>query len=214
MKRRTHFLRTAFGFLLSLFMLTPFAMIVLNSFKTKKEAAELGLALPKQWNILENYRAVMETGVLHAFRNSCIVTCLSVLLIILLSALAAFILQRRNTRFSRKLTTFFVLGLIVPGQIIPTYMLCSYLHLKTFAGAAAVLTAANPAAWNISVSGCAQEHSPRHRRGGNSGWLRLADALFSRRFPAAQAHDGDALYPDVYEHLERFRDDDLFPEHV
>ena len=34
MKRRTHFLRTAFGFLLSLFMLTPFAMIVLNSFKT------------------------------------------------------------------------------------------------------------------------------------------------------------------------------------
>ena len=143
MKRRTHFLRTAFGFLLSLFMLTPFAMIVLNSFKTKKEAAELGLALPKQWNILENYRAVMETGVLHAFRNSCIVTCLSVLLSILLSALAAFILQRRNTRFSRKLTTFFVLGLIVPGQIIPTYMLCSYLHLKTFAGAAAVLTAAN-----------------------------------------------------------------------
>ena len=47
MKRRTHFLRTAVGFLLSLFMLTPFAMIVLNSFKTKKEAAELGLALPK-----------------------------------------------------------------------------------------------------------------------------------------------------------------------
>ena len=120
MKRRTHFLRTAVGFLLSLFMLTPFAMIVLNSFKTKKEAAELGLALPKQWNILENYRAVMETGVLHAFRNSCIVTCLSVLLIILLSALAAFILQRRNTPVIRTLTTFFELGLNVPGQISPT----------------------------------------------------------------------------------------------
>ena len=211
MKQRTHFLRTAFGFLLSLFMLTPFSMIVLNSFKTKKEAAELGLALPKQWNILENYRAVMETGVLHAFRNSCIVTCLSVLLIILLSALAAFILQRRNTRFSRKLTTFFVLGLIVPGQIIPTYMLCSYLHLKTFAGAAAVLTAANLPLGTFLYLG-ALKSIPR--RGGNSGWLRLADALFSRRFPAAQAHDGDALYPDVYEHLERFRDDDLFPEHV
>ena len=153
MKRRTHFLRTAVGFLLSLFMLTPFAMIVLNSFKTKKEAAELGLALPKQWNILENYRAVMGLVKVRLYRPfsaehllraiPASVTCLSVLLIILLSALAAFILQRRNTRFSRKLTTFFVLGLIVPGQIIPTYMLCSYLHLKTFAGAAAVLTAAN-----------------------------------------------------------------------
>ena len=71
-KKHTHILRTLFGFALSLLMLVPFAMIVLNSFKNKKEAAQMGLALPKQWNIIENYRAVMETGVVHAFRNSCI----------------------------------------------------------------------------------------------------------------------------------------------
>lgn len=79
-KKHTHILRTLFGFALSLLMLVPFVMIVLNSFKNKKEAAQMGLALPKQWNIIENYRAVMETGVVHAFRNSCIVTLLSVLL--------------------------------------------------------------------------------------------------------------------------------------
>ena len=62
---------------------------------------------------------------------------------ILLGALAAFVLQRRNTKVSQKIITFFVIGLIIPGQIIPTYMLCNYLHLKTFIGAAAVLTAAN-----------------------------------------------------------------------
>ena len=142
-KKHTHILRTLFGFALSLLMLVPFAMIVLNSFKNKKEAAQMGLALPKQWNIIENYRAVMETGVVHAFINSCIVTLLSVLLIVLFSALAAFVLQRRNTKVSQKIITFFVIGLIIPGQIIPTYMLCNYLHLKTFIGAAAVLTAAN-----------------------------------------------------------------------
>ena len=142
-KKHTHILRTLFGFALSLLMLVPFAMIVMNSFKNKKEAAQMGLALPKQWNIIENYRAVMETGVVHAFRNSCIVTLLSVLLIVLFSALAAFVLQRRNTKVSQKIITFFVIGLIIPGQIIPTYMLCNYLHLKTFIGAAAVLTAAN-----------------------------------------------------------------------
>lgn len=142
-KKHTHILRTLFGFALSLLMLVPFAMIVQNSFKNKKEAAQMGLALPKQWNIIENYRAVMETGVVHAFRNSCIVTLLSVLLIVLFSALAAFVLQRRNTKVSQKIITFFVIGLIIPGQIIPTYMLCNYLHLKTFIGAAAVLTAAN-----------------------------------------------------------------------
>ena len=143
MKKHSGMFRSALGLILSLFMLVPFIMIILNSFKTKKESAELGLRLPKQWNFLENYSVVMSSGILHAFRNSCFVTCLSVLLIILFSAIAAFVLQRRGTKLSKKLITFFVIGLIVPGQIIPTYMLCSLLHLKTFFGAAAVLTAAN-----------------------------------------------------------------------
>ena len=143
MKKYGNIFRSALGLILSLFMLVPFIMIILNSFKTKKESAELGLGFPKQWNFLENYSVVMSSGILRAFRNSCLVTCLSVLLIILVCAIAAFVLQRRGTRLSKKLITFFVIGLIVPGQIIPTYMLCSLLHLKTFIGAAAVLTAAN-----------------------------------------------------------------------
>lgn len=143
MKKYSDMFRSALGLILSLFMLVPFIMIILNSFKTKKESAELGLEFPKQWNFRENYSVVMSSGILHAFRNSCFVTCLSVLLIILVSAIAAFVLQRRGTKLSKKFITFFVIGLIVPGQIIPTYMLCSFLHLKTFFGAAAVLTAAN-----------------------------------------------------------------------
>ena len=143
MKKYSDMFRSALGLISSLFMLVPFIMIILNSFKTKKESAELGLEFPKQWNFRENYSVVMSSGILHAFCNSCFVTCLSVLLIILVSAIAAFVLQRRGTKLSKQLITFFVIGLIVPGQIIPTYMLCSFLHLKTFFGAAAVLTAAN-----------------------------------------------------------------------
>ena len=103
-----------------------------------------------------------------------------------------------------------MLGLIVPGQIIPTYMLCSYLHLKTFAGAAAVLTAANLPLGTFLYLG-ALKSIPR-----DIDEAAILDGCGSLTlfFPAAQAHDGDALYPDVYEHLERFRDDDLFPEHV
>lgn len=54
-------------FILSLLVLVPFAMILLNSFKTKKGAAEMNLSFPSQWNVLENYKAVMGTGVLHSF---------------------------------------------------------------------------------------------------------------------------------------------------
>lgn len=56
MKQRTHFLRTAFGFLLSLFMLTPFAMIVLNSFKTKKRRQSL------DWHFRSSGTSLKTTG--------------------------------------------------------------------------------------------------------------------------------------------------------
>ncbi len=143
MKKYAHIWRSLAGIALSMLMLIPFVMIVLNSFKNKKEAARMGLEFPEQWSIIENYSTVMKNGIARAFGNSCTVTFLSVFLIILFSALAAFVLQRRNTKMSRKIITFFVIGLIIPGQIIPTYMLCNYLRLKTFLGAAAVLTAAN-----------------------------------------------------------------------
>lgn len=143
MKKWISSLRSLIALVISVVVVAPFGVIILNSFKTKKEAAEMGFSLPTQWNIIENYKEVFETGVLNAFRNSCIVTLLSVALIILLSATAAYVLQRRGTSVAKKLTTYFVIGLIIPGQIIPTYIICSYLHLKTFLGAAMVLTAAN-----------------------------------------------------------------------
>lgn len=143
MKKLSSSLRSIFALLISAVVVAPFGVIILNSFKTKKEASEMSISLPTQWNILENYKEVFDTGVMNAFRNSCIVTFLSVFLIILLSATAAYALQRRGTKLARKLTTYFVIGLIIPGQIIPTYIICNYLHLKTFLGAAMVLTAAN-----------------------------------------------------------------------
>jgi raffinose/stachyose/melibiose transport system permease protein len=124
-------------------VITPFGVIILNSFKNKKEAAEMTLSLPTDWNIINNYSEVLQTGIVKAFGNSCFITLLSVTLIIVTTALAAFVLQRRATKAMSRLTSLFIIGLIIPGQIIPTYIICNYLHLSTFLGAAVVLTAAN-----------------------------------------------------------------------
>lgn len=131
------------GIVISMLVVAPFCVIILNSLKTKKEAAEMTLSLPAHFNALENYTEVFKTGLSRAFGNSCIITLLSLFLIILNSALAAFVLQRRGTKFTKRLATLFIIGLILPGQIIPTYMICNFLQLKTFLGAATVLTAAN-----------------------------------------------------------------------
>ncbi len=143
MKRLVSYLRTVLAILLSLLVVSPFGVIMLNSLKNKKEAAEMTLALPTEWNILGNYAEVYKTGILKAFGNSTFITLLSVALIILTTALASFVLQRRGTVAMNRLKTLFVIGLVIPGQIIPTYMICNFLHLKTFLGAALVLTATN-----------------------------------------------------------------------
>lgn len=69
MKKHSDIFRSALGLILSLFMLVPFIMIILNSFKTKKESAELGLGLPKQWNFLENFfaKCLILTGCCHYY---------------------------------------------------------------------------------------------------------------------------------------------------
>jgi raffinose/stachyose/melibiose transport system permease protein len=143
MKKITPFIRSILGILLSLLVVLPFLAILLNSFKTKKEAAEMTIALPTEWNIVNNYVEVFQTGLLKAFGNSTLVTLLSVTLIILTTALASFVLQRRQTAAMSRLKTLFIIGLILPGQIIPTYMICNFLGVKSFLGAAVVLTAAN-----------------------------------------------------------------------
>ena len=45
-------------FLLSLLILVPVCIVVLNSFKTQGEAASFTLSLPTKW-IMDNYREVL-----------------------------------------------------------------------------------------------------------------------------------------------------------
>ena len=134
MKRKAkHLGLELIGLVLSLIVLIPFYMLIINSGKTKEEAALVGLSLPTEWNFLKNYAEMFSAGRLGvAFKNSVLLTVPSVLLVILLCAATAFVLQRRRGRASSVLSTFIVLGLFIPGQIIPTYFICYYLHLPSF----------------------------------------------------------------------------------
>lgn len=129
---------------LSLIVLVPFFMLVINSFKSKEEAALVNLSLPTDWQAFANYAEMFRVGKLGtAFKNSVLLTVPSVLAIVFLCAATAFVLQRRRGRVSSVFSTFIVLGLFIPGQIIPTYFVCYYLHLPSFLAASLVMIAAN-----------------------------------------------------------------------
>lgn len=105
------FFRNALAWVMSLIMLVPISLVVVNSFKTKGEASTMTFALPKEW-MFENYSMVVKQGdLIQAFFNSILYSVVAVVFIVLFASMAAYVLSRRRTRFSNGLYIYIVLGL-------------------------------------------------------------------------------------------------------
>lgn len=115
--------------LLALVVLVPFLIILINSFKGIREAALFQLSLPSEWEF-SNYAAVFEQGnILRGFRNSFFISACVVFCVNLFASMAAFVIQRRNTRMMRWVYYLFIVGLIMPVSIVPTIKLMMDLHI-------------------------------------------------------------------------------------
>lgn len=88
-------------------------------------------SLPKS-PTLHNYREAWTTAKIGTFfLNSLLVTVVSVGATVIVSAMAAYVLARVKFRGNSALTTFFLLGLMIPGflVVVPLYFLLRDLHL-------------------------------------------------------------------------------------
>jgi raffinose/stachyose/melibiose transport system permease protein len=116
----------------------PFIFIVLTAAKDKVDASSLNFSLPLHFQLLDNIGAVIAARnyvMVTALINSTILTVGSVFLIVVLSALIAYVLQRRQDRSSRVVATFVLAGLIIPPAVVPTIFVLQTLHLfKTIVG--------------------------------------------------------------------------------
>lgn len=131
--------------LISMVVAIPSVLILLNSFKNQQEAADLNLSLPKVWEIWDNYSTVFrEAHIGKAFGNTILVTGVSVIGVILLCSLSAYIIQRRNDAFCRFLRSLLLTGMILPISIITTYMFLQQIHLTgNYAGIILLYIATN-----------------------------------------------------------------------
>jgi raffinose/stachyose/melibiose transport system permease protein len=116
----------------------PFAFIFLTAAKTRAEAALFQFTWPSQFQLLENLREVLTFGDYRMFRalwNSTLLTVGSVTLIVLLSALVAFVMQRRQDRVASIASSVMLAGLIIPPAVVPTIFLLQWLGIyKTLFG--------------------------------------------------------------------------------
>lgn len=116
----------------------PFVFILLTASKTVSESARLGFTLPTTWEILGNLGQVLSARngmMVNAMRNSLLLTVSSVTLIVFLSAMVGYLLQRRQDRWATLASALMLAGLVVPPAIVPTiYVLQSIGLFKTLFG--------------------------------------------------------------------------------
>ncbi|HZM22481.1 MAG TPA: carbohydrate ABC transporter permease [Anaerolineales bacterium] len=116
----------------------PFIFIFLTAAKTRGEAALFQFTWPSEFQLIENIREVLTFGDYRMFRalwNSTVLTVGSVTLIVLFSALVAFVMQRRRDRMASLVSSIMLAGLIIPPAVVPTIFLLQWLGIyKTLFG--------------------------------------------------------------------------------
>lgn len=104
----------------------PFAFIFVTASKDSVEANFLQFSLPERWRIIENIQQVFAANdymLIRAFANSILLTVLSVLFLVSLTAMTAWVVERRGGALAKIANTFVMLGLIIPPAVVPTIFL-------------------------------------------------------------------------------------------
>jgi raffinose/stachyose/melibiose transport system permease protein len=118
--------------------IVPFIFILLTASKTRQEAGLFRFSWPSEFQLIENIRDVLVFGdnrMFLALWNSTLLTVGSVVLIVLFSALVAFVMQRRNDRVAAVVSSIMLAGLIIPPAVVPTIFLLQWLGIyKTLFG--------------------------------------------------------------------------------
>jgi raffinose/stachyose/melibiose transport system permease protein len=118
--------------------IVPFIFMLMTASKTPQEAALLRFNWPDEFRLFENVREVLAFGDQRMYRallNSTILTITSVTLIVFLSALVGFVMQRRQDRTASFVGSVMLAGLIIPPSVVPTIFVLQWLGIyKTLFG--------------------------------------------------------------------------------
>jgi raffinose/stachyose/melibiose transport system permease protein len=110
----------------------PFVFIVLTAVKNRQQSADLDFSWPHQFRIVQNFVEVVQARdymLVIAFINSTILTVASVAGMVVLAAMAGFVLQRRKSRWNPFINFLVLSGLIIPPAVVPTIWVLQKLGL-------------------------------------------------------------------------------------
>jgi raffinose/stachyose/melibiose transport system permease protein len=106
------------GLFLGLVWLSPFYLMIVNSFKSKREIFSDTLKLPEGLNFDNYIEAFNELTFLKTFMNSLLITVIGVAIIIVFSSMAAYALSRNKGKMSTIIFFVFVAAMLIPFQSV------------------------------------------------------------------------------------------------
>lgn len=104
--------------LLALLFLSPIYIMIVNSFKTRAELYDNALALPQSFSFQYFEAAMKKMNFLTVLGNSTFVTVVTVIFVIVLSSMTAWMLVRTDNRLSQLMFMAFISTMLIPFQTL------------------------------------------------------------------------------------------------
>ena len=126
------------GILLTIVILAPFLLVVVNSAKDSASIVISPISLPKNWGqLLTNMSNVIHNDNFNywgSFFSSLLITAVSLILLTLFSSMAAWVLVRNKTKWSNFIFMLFVSAMVIPFQVVMLPLLSTFRETSEFLG--------------------------------------------------------------------------------
>jgi raffinose/stachyose/melibiose transport system permease protein len=101
----------------------PLSYVATNAGKSSAEAAEMSIMPAAKTQYLENFAAVVSTSdymLVRAFFNSALITTVSIVVLLAVSSMSGFVLERRKGKAVSFINFLILAGLMIPPAVVPT----------------------------------------------------------------------------------------------
>lgn len=126
------------GIILSLIILSPFILVILNSAKTSADIVISPLSIPNKWGqMLTNFSNVIHNDSFNywkSFFSSLLITAVSLAVVSVFSSMTAWVLCRNKTKWSGFIFMLLVAAMVIPFQVVMLPLLSTFRNISDFFG--------------------------------------------------------------------------------
>lgn len=117
-------------YLFFIVFLTPFLLVVMNSFKTTQQFTENPFSIPKRLPLANYINAFESMNFIHALMNSFIVTVASVLVIVVFSSMTGYLFVRMKWKINAIIFFIMIASMAIPFQVVMIPLVIIYGNLN------------------------------------------------------------------------------------